>query len=113
MKSLLILGVTTALLAVSGLCSAASDTLQRTLTPITVSHGTPLDCTPPSSEEACAFMHAQIRHVFNKREIGMLFGARSSYPEYLASYEHVSQRYQAFLHDLGEYGERHVALVIR
>lgn len=113
MKSLLTLGVATALLAVSGLCGAASDTLQRTLTPITVSHDTLLDCTPPSSEEACAFMHAQIRHVFNKREIGMLFGARSSYPEYLASYAQVNERYRAFLRDVEEYGEGRVALVVR
>ena len=113
MKSLLILGTLVASLAVSGIAGAASDTSQRTLTPITVKHRTTLDCTPPSSNEACAFMHAQIRHAFSTREIGMLFGARSSYPEYPIAYARLNQRYQALARDFAGGGEARVALVAR
>ena len=113
MKSLLTLGTLAASLAISGIASAAGETTQRTLTPITVKHRATLDCTPPSSEEACAFMHAQIRHAFSKREIGMLFGARSSYPEYPISYARLNQRYQALARDLAGNGEARVAIAAR
>lgn len=113
MKSLLVVSVAFALLATSGFTGAASDIPQRTLTPVTVKNGTAINCTPPSSDEACASLHLQIRHDFRKREIGMLFGARTSYPEYLTSYTQVNERYQAFLRDVDYYGPERVALVVR
>ncbi len=41
-----------------------------------------LDCTPPNSAEECAEFHKEIRRNFSSREIGMLFGAATAYPEY-------------------------------
>jgi hypothetical protein len=68
---------------------------------------------PPSADAVCAPLHAQIRHVFSKREIGMLFGARTAFLEYPASYDSVHERYVAFMRDVELYGAQSVALVIR
>lgn len=51
-------------------------------------------CTPPADARACDNFHGLIRANFSDREIGMLFGARTSYPEYLSGgYDRVRQRY--------------------
>lgn len=51
-------------------------------------------CTPPADARACDNFHSLIRANFTDREIGMLFGARTSYPEYLSGgYDRVRQRY--------------------
>ncbi|MEP7044523.1 MAG: hypothetical protein ABI843_15765 [Dokdonella sp.] len=112
MKTMLVLTLTTSLLAASG-TAFARDNPDRTLAPITIHRDTLPDCTPPSAKSACAPLHAQIRHVFSKREIGLLFGNRTSYPEYWTSYDLVRARYQAFLRDVETYGQPAVALVIR
>ncbi|GAA0722654.1 hypothetical protein [Dokdonella soli] len=112
MKPLLAITIITSLCAASGL-AGAGDNPQRTLAPITVQRGQANDCTPPSSDKACATLHAQIRHDFSKREIGMLFGARTSYPESLTSYGRVHARYESFLRDVDMYGAENVALVVR
>jgi len=52
-----------------------------------------VDCTPPNSVAACAAWHEEIRRNFTAREIGMLFGAATSYPEYKTSYSRVKARY--------------------
>ena len=39
-------------------------------------------CTPPADAPECAGFHALIRQNFDEREIGMLSGAATSYPEY-------------------------------
>src|SRR5215470_18704501 len=51
------------------------------------------DCTPPADAPMCTGFHALIRANFNEREIGMLFGAATSYPEYRTSYSMVKDRY--------------------
>jgi hypothetical protein len=51
------------------------------------------NCTPPADAPECAGFHALIRQNFDEREIGMLFGAATSYPEYRTSYSSVRERY--------------------
>ncbi|MBS0514824.1 MAG: hypothetical protein JSS16_05080 [Proteobacteria bacterium] len=67
--------------------------------------GHTLDCTPPNSMAECAAFHNEIRRNFNGREIGMLFGAATAYPEYRSSYDNVVRRYDAFAR---AYDEQHL-----
>ena len=58
-------------------CGGAAANAQRELEAVTVqSHQ--VDCTPPSSSALCSALHVQIRSHFTMREIGVLFGARTS-----------------------------------
>jgi hypothetical protein len=50
-------------------------------------------CKPPSDFAMCAEWHRTIRRNFAPREIGMLFGTATSYPEYATSYSRVKERY--------------------
>jgi hypothetical protein len=52
-------------------------------------------CTPPDSRAVCVAWHAEIRRNFTAYEIGMLFGARTSYPNYGASLDRLQARYNA------------------
>ncbi|HMM58178.1 MAG: hypothetical protein DYH18_07520 [Xanthomonadales bacterium PRO7] len=52
-------------------------------------------CTPPDSRAVCSAWHEEIRRNFTPREIGMLFGARTSYPNYAASFDRLQARYSA------------------
>jgi hypothetical protein len=70
-------------------------------------------CTPPSSDPACTALHQQLRREFSRREIGMLFGAATSYPEFLTSYVRVNARYQALLRDARAGDRERVALAAR
>ena len=58
-----------------------------------------LDCTPPNASDVCSAWHATIRRNFSNREIGMLFGAATSYPEYRTSYSQVKERYERLQND--------------
>jgi len=61
-------------------------------------HEMPINsCTPPTSAKVCDAWHAEIRRNFNGREIGMLFGARTAYPEYRTSFTGVENRYNHLL----------------
>ena len=55
-------------------------------------------CAPPSDLVACTAWHQVIRANFSTREIGILFGTATSYPEYATSYERIKNRYVR-LHD--------------
>jgi len=55
-----------------------------------------LDCTPPNSAQECGAFHQAIRHNFSNREIGMLFGAATAYPEARSGYSRVAERYDNF-----------------
>jgi hypothetical protein len=57
------------------------------------------NCTPPSDLAVCAAWHEEIRRNFAPREIGMLFGAATSYPEYVTSYSRIRDRYQRLRDD--------------
>jgi hypothetical protein len=50
-------------------------------------------CAPPTDLVACAAWHRVIRANFSPREIGILFGTATSYPEYATSYARVKSRY--------------------
>jgi hypothetical protein len=63
-----------------------------------------VDCTPPNDSKECAEFHAAIRRNFSTHEIGMLFGAATSYQEYPTSYDRVRARYEAFVRDVDERG---------
>ncbi|HEY6941895.1 hypothetical protein [Dokdonella sp.] len=84
----------------TGAChSALAGSTQLPLEAITV-QSQQVDCTPPSSSPACSELHAQIRLHFSPREIGMLFGARTSYPEASTTYERVNLRYVALVREI-------------
>ena len=55
-------------------------------------------CLPPSDLVACTAWHQVIRANFSPREIGILFGTATSYPEYATSYSRIKNRYVR-LHD--------------
>ena len=57
-------------------------------------------CLPPSSSAACAEWHEEIRRSFSTREIGMLFGAATSYPEFRTAYSRVRTRYERLRSEL-------------
>jgi hypothetical protein len=85
---------------------AAADEPQSSLKTVTVHpgtsaaktavHGYTLDCTPPNTAVECAAFHREIRRNFSDREIGMLFGASTAYPESRSAYPQVAARYDAF-----------------
>jgi hypothetical protein len=51
------------------------------------------NCMPPSDLAACTAWHQMIRANFSPREIGILFGTATSYPEYATSYSRIKDRY--------------------
>lgn len=59
------------------------------------------DCTPPNAVDSplCAAWQDTIRRHFTDREIGMLFGAATAYPEYRTTYSWVKERYQWLQYD--------------
>ena len=86
-----------ALVTATGFASAAD----QSLAPVTVENSShAIDCTPPNDQPECAKLHALIRNNFSSREIGMLFGASTSYPEYRASYQRTKERYAKFLREV-------------
>ncbi len=86
---------TLAIIAGIGLALAggAGASERQSLEAVKVSSSSTFDCTPPNDRRACSAWHAEIRGNFSSREIGMLFGAATSYPEYKTSYSSVKQRY--------------------
>ena len=52
-----------------------------------------MSCVPPSDLVACTAWHQVIRANFSPREIGILFGTATSYPEYATSYARIKNRY--------------------
>jgi hypothetical protein len=89
------------LLSMSSFAGAAGQ-----LAPVTVHQNTSstADCAPPNDAKGCAQFHAAIRKNFSMREIGMLFGAATAYPEYLTSNERVRAKYAAFVRDIEQNG---------
>lgn len=74
--------------------TAVAGNTQQALPRVSVSGVDLSACTPPADAPACDNFHRFIRANFSDREIGMLFGARTSYPEYLSGgYDRVRQRY--------------------
>jgi hypothetical protein len=61
-------------------------------------HELDTSCAPPSDLVECTAWHKVIRANFSPREIGILFGTATSYPEYATSYSRIKSRYVR-LHD--------------
>jgi hypothetical protein len=99
------IALTAAALTITSFAHAAGQ-----LAPVTVHRNfISAACAPPSYAQECASFHAAIRRNFSTREIGMLFGAATSYPEYPTSFERVRAKYAAFASNAEENG---VALVV-
>lgn len=94
-------------------CAQAYD--DQVLAPVVVEHvdvdRLVQNCTPPSAAPECASFHALIRQSFSEREIGMLFGAATAYPEYRTSYNSVRERYESLLRYVEDNGLPVVAMV--
>ena len=74
----------------------------QTLSPVTVSSEVLARCMPPNDTtgHACDAFDQMIRANFSQREIGMLFGASTAYPEYLTGgIDRLQRRYQAVVQD--------------
>lgn len=55
-------------------------------------------CTPPADAPRCDEFHHWIRANFSEREIGMLFGYHTAYPEYLTGgIDALQKRYETLL----------------
>lgn len=55
-----------------------------------------VECRPPNFSQECRAFHQAVRHSFSNREIGMLFGASTAYPEARSAYSRVAERYDNF-----------------
>jgi hypothetical protein len=90
------ISIAIALAGFAGIASAAGQS--ETLTPVEVL-GPPIgQCTPPNDTtgHACDTFNQMVRANFSPREIGMLFGARTSYPEHLTGgIDRLQRRFQA------------------
>jgi len=87
------------LLAATSFANAAGQ-----LAPVSVRGNAIADCTPPSDAQECADFHSAIRKNFSTREIGMLFGAASAYPEYRTSNDRLRAKYTAFVREVEQNG---------
>ncbi len=87
-------------MALAGFAGTAAAGNGQTMAPVYVSASDFAACTPPNSSAACAGLHDWIRASFSGREIGMLFGARTSYPESLTGgVDRLQARYRALVQE--------------
>lgn len=102
MKRLTSILVGAGLLAATSLASAGNGQLAQ----VTVhqDRASVADCTPPNDSKECSDFHAAIRRNFSPHEIGMLFGAATSYQEYPTSFDRTRARYATFLRNVEENG---------
>ena len=88
-------------IVLAGIAGAAfAGNSQQTLGTVNVTGHAVAACTPPNDAagHACDGYNQFVRANFTSREIGMLFGYRSSYPEYLSSgIDNLQRRYQTLL----------------
>jgi hypothetical protein len=87
----------TAIAATSLLALSAAASAGQELQPVTVRQMPIADCAPPTSAKTCDAWHQEIRRNFSERQIGMLFGARTAYPEYRTTFASVENRYNHLL----------------
>lgn len=71
-------------IAIAGVAGTAVAGNQATLPPLQVSASEVWSCEPPADAPNCGNFHRWLLANFSEREIGMLFGTPSSYPEYLS-----------------------------
>lgn len=85
-------------ITLAGICGAAAAG-NNTLQPVNVSDVT-VQCAPPddTAGPACDAFDRLVRANFTPREIGMLFGHSTSYPEYrTGGIDRLQRRYQALM----------------
>lgn len=88
-----VIPIAIAFTAIAGVAAAADNTRQAL--PTIVVSGEVAACRPPSAAPVCGNFHRFIRANFSSRELGMLFGNPTSYPEYLTGgIARVQERYQ-------------------
>jgi hypothetical protein len=88
------------LASVAGIASAAGQ--DTVMSPINVAGASVAECAPPNDHtgHACDAFNQMLRANFSPREIGMLFGARTSYPEYLTGgIDRLQRRYQVVVQE--------------
>lgn len=86
-----------AIAAFSASATAAAGN-QQPLPPVQIVARDISGCTPPADAPSCENFHRWIRANFSEHEIGMLFGNRSSYPEYLSGgIDTLQRRYETLL----------------
>lgn len=86
------------LAGIAGVASAAGQS--KVMHPIVVSGAPISECLPPNGNtgHACDAFNQLVRANFTPREIGMLFGYQTSYPESLSGgVDRLEHRYQAVL----------------
>lgn len=91
MKRTILYLTTASCLTLASAIAGAAD--RQSLATVDVQGSSQSDCTPPNDRAICAAWHEEIRRNFTSREIGMLFGAATSYPEYKTAYSQVKARY--------------------
>lgn len=94
------LHVTAIAIAIAALSASAAAAAgnQQSLPPLQIVASDISGCAPPADAPRCDNLHRWIRANFSEREIGMLFGNRSSYPEYLTGgIDALQKRYQILL----------------
>ena len=93
------LSAITIAIMLAGLAGVASAAGQGKVMPeVNVQAAEISGCTPPSDAPACTEFHRWIRANFSEREIGMLFGASTAYPEYLTGgIDRLQKRYDVLL----------------
>lgn len=85
------------LAGMAGVAAAGNGNATR---PANVAGSAIAQCVPPddTAGHACDSFHDLLRANFTAREIGMLFGARTSYPEYLTGgIDRLQRRYEALV----------------
>lgn len=85
--------------AIAGIYSG--NAAAQNLAPVSVSaNSVAAACTPPNDSPACDAFHAAIRAHFSARQIGILFGAITPYPENLTgARDRLMERYGAFVQE--------------
>lgn len=94
------LSIAIVLASIAGMASAAGQ--DKIMQPVTVSGVDVSACTPPNDTtgHACDAYDQMLRANFTAREIGMLFGYQTSYPENLTGgIDRLQRRYQTVLQD--------------
>ena len=92
------ISIAIALASIAGVASAAGQ--NTVMQGITVSAAPVSECVPPNdaTAHACDAFNQLVRANFSPREIGMLFGYQTSYPESLTGgTDRLQRRYQAVI----------------
>ncbi|HEX7368897.1 MAG TPA: hypothetical protein VF284_01275 [Rhodanobacteraceae bacterium] len=90
--------LTFAIVAASLAGNAFAQGSTQQMPPVAVSGMDISGCTPPADAPACGAFHQAIRANFSRREIGMLFGSRTNYPEgRTGGIDQLQRRYNAWL----------------